>query len=235
MPPPTPTSVIDTERFLLGACIREGVGLPGNLRPYHFEEPALAQVANAVHRLATEGKGVDELTVNAFLAEIKGVYSPHQVNSLTAEVGFSVLNPTWADAIVRASRLREITRAAENIAYKAKAGEDPDYLRVSLAEMLAEDEPPAPAAKADRAAHTREIDTFEELKAYFTAKTPERPEIHGGFAMCHWNGSKAVEKRLKDELKVTIRCIPLDAKDEPGKCVVTGEPSLRRVLMAKAY
>ncbi|MEY3491922.1 MAG: hypothetical protein RL309_1050, partial [Verrucomicrobiota bacterium] len=40
---------------------------------------------------------------------------------------------------------------------------------------------------------------------------------------------------LKDELKVTIRCIPLDAKDEPGKCVVTGEPSPRRVVMAKAY
>jgi prolyl-tRNA synthetase len=90
-------------------------------------------------------------------------------------------------------------------------------------------------AKAHRAANTREIDTFEELKAYFTAKTPERPEIHGGFALCHWNGSKAVEKRLKEELKVTIRCIPLDAKDEPGKCVVTGEPSARRVVMAKAY
>ncbi|MEY3772147.1 MAG: hypothetical protein RL067_161, partial [Verrucomicrobiota bacterium] len=41
--------------------------------------------------------------------------------------------------------------------------------------------------------------------------------------------------RLKEELKVTIRCIPLDAKDEPGKCVVTGEPSARRVVMAKAY
>ena len=59
--------------------------------------------------------------------------------------------------------------------------------------------------------------------------------MHGGFAMCHWNGSKEVEKRLKDELKVTIRCIPLDAKEEPGKCVVTGEPSARRVVMAKAY
>jgi len=90
-------------------------------------------------------------------------------------------------------------------------------------------------AKAHRAAHTREIDTWDELKAYFTPKNPERPEIHGGFALCHWNGSKAVEKRLKEELKVTIRCIPLDAKEEPGRCVVTGEPSARRVVMAKAY
>jgi len=90
-------------------------------------------------------------------------------------------------------------------------------------------------AKAFRAANTREIDTWEDLKAYFTAKNPEHPEIHGGFALCHWNGTKEVEKRLKEELKVTIRCIPLDAKDEPGKCVVTGEPSARRVVMAKAY
>ena len=90
-------------------------------------------------------------------------------------------------------------------------------------------------AKAFRESHTRRIDTWEELKAFFTAANPERPEIHGGFALCHWNGSAEVEKRLKEELKVTIRCIPLGAPAEPGKCVVTGEPSPRRVVMAKAY
>jgi prolyl-tRNA synthetase len=90
-------------------------------------------------------------------------------------------------------------------------------------------------ARAFQAAHTKVIDTFEELKAYFAASNAERPEIHGGFALCHWNGSAEVEKRLKEELKVTIRCIPLNAKAEPGKCVVTGEPSPRRVVMAKAY
>ena len=160
MPPPTPTSVIDTERFLLGACIRDGVDLPGDLRPCHFEEPALAHVANAVHRLATEGKGVDELTVGAFLAEIRGGYSPHEVNSLTAEVGFSVLNPTWAEAIVKASKLRNISRSAEWIANAAKNGNDPDYLRVSLAEMLAEEEPPAQAAKADPSTEYFDLDAM---------------------------------------------------------------------------
>ena len=90
-------------------------------------------------------------------------------------------------------------------------------------------------ATADLALGTRRIDTWEELKAFFTAANPERPEIHGGFALCHWNGSAEVEKRLKEELKVTIRCIPLDAPAEAGKCVVTGEPSARRVVMAKAY
>jgi hypothetical protein len=160
MPPPTPTSVIDTERFLLGACIREGVDLPGNLRPCHFEEPALAQVANAVHRLATAGKGVDELTVSAFLAEIRGNYSTHEVNSLTAEVGFVALNPTWAEAIVKASKLRNITRSAEWIANAAKNGNDPDFLRVSLEEMLQEEETLAPAANADPSTEYFDLDAM---------------------------------------------------------------------------
>ncbi len=90
-------------------------------------------------------------------------------------------------------------------------------------------------AKAHRAEHTREINSWEELKEFFTPKNANDPEMHGGFALCHWNGSKEVEHRLKDELKVTIRCIALDAKEEAGKCVVTGEPSPRRVVMAKAY
>jgi hypothetical protein len=160
MPPPTPTSVIDTERFLLGACIREGVDLPGNLRPSHFEEPALAQVANAVHRLATAGKGVDELTVSAFLAEIRGGYSTHEVNSLTAEVGFVALNPTWAEAIVKASKLRNITRSAEWIANAAKNGNDPDFLRVSLEEMLQEEETLAPATTADPSTEYFDLDAM---------------------------------------------------------------------------
>ena len=90
-------------------------------------------------------------------------------------------------------------------------------------------------ARAFREANTRRIDTWDELKAWFTPRNSDRPEIHGGFALCHWNGSAEVEKRLKEELKVTIRCIPLGAPAEAGKCVVTGEPSARRVVMAKAY
>jgi prolyl-tRNA synthetase len=90
-------------------------------------------------------------------------------------------------------------------------------------------------ARAFQATHTRTIDSFDELKAWFSPANAERPEIHGGFALCHWNGTAEVEKRLKEELKVTIRCIPLDAPAESGKCIVTGEPSPRRVVMAKAY
>jgi prolyl-tRNA synthetase len=79
------------------------------------------------------------------------------------------------------------------------------------------------------------IDSKEEFYAYFTPQKSEKPEIHGGFALAHWNGSREVEEKIKDDLKVTIRCIPFDAPEEEGKCILTGEPSKRRVVWAKSY
>ena len=93
-------------------------------------------------------------------------------------------------------------------------------------------------ALAFRDAHTRVIETKEEFYDFFTPKNSAKPEIHGGFALAHWNGSAAVEERVKSDLKVTIRCIPFDDPanpPEPGRCVITGEPSPRRVLWAKSY
>ena len=93
-------------------------------------------------------------------------------------------------------------------------------------------------ALAFRDEHTRRIDTKEEFYDFFTPKNPAKPEIHGGFALAHWNGSREVEEQVKNGLKVTIRCIPFDDPANPpeaGKCVITGEPSVRRVLWAKSY
>jgi prolyl-tRNA synthetase len=86
-----------------------------------------------------------------------------------------------------------------------------------------------------RDANTVKIDTWEEFRGFFTAKNPEKPEIHGGFALAHWDGSREVEDQIKDELKVTIRCIPFNAPEEDGKCIRSGRPSKRRVVFAKAY
>ena len=60
-------------------------------------------------------------------------------------------------------------------------------------------------------------------------------ETKGGFIYAHWDGTPETEKRIKDETKATIRCIPLDNKKEDGVCMVTGKPSKERVLFAKAY
>jgi prolyl-tRNA synthetase len=82
--------------------------------------------------------------------------------------------------------------------------------------------------------NTRKIDNKEDFYAFFTPQNREKPEIHGGFALAHWNGSREIEEQIKNDLKVTIRVVPFgDA--EPGKCIFTGEPSPRRVVWAKAY
>ena len=89
-----------------------------------------------------------------------------------------------------------------------------------------------------RQAHTRTINSRDEFYDFFTPKDTQRPEIHGGFALAHWNGSPAVEERIKNDLKVTIRCIPFDDPahpPEPGTCILTGEASSQRVLWAKSY
>ena len=90
------------------------------------------------------------------------------------------------------------------------------------------------AALEMRQQHTRNIDSLEEFEAFFTPKNAEKPEIHGGFAMCHWVEDPAV-KPVLEKLKVTHRCIPLDAQPEAGTCIFTGKPSQQRVVFAKAY
>jgi prolyl-tRNA synthetase len=89
-----------------------------------------------------------------------------------------------------------------------------------------------------RDANTRTIDSKEEFYAFFTPKVSAKPEIHGGFALTHWDGSRAAEEQIKNDLKVTIRCIPFDDPANPpeaGTCPFTGNPSPRRVVWAKAY
>ncbi len=85
-----------------------------------------------------------------------------------------------------------------------------------------------------RTENTRDIDSLEEFKAYFTPKNGNKPEIHGGFAVCHFVDEPEIEKILKP-LKVTPRCIPLDQQDEPGKCIFTGKPTNKKAIFGKSY
>jgi prolyl-tRNA synthetase len=89
-------------------------------------------------------------------------------------------------------------------------------------------------ALALREANTRTIDNADEFREYFTPKDADKPEIHGGFAACHWAEDPAVDQLLAD-LKVTIRCLPSQGEQEPGKCIFTGRPSTGRAIFAKAY
>lgn len=86
-----------------------------------------------------------------------------------------------------------------------------------------------------RRENTIVIDDPNEFYKFFTPTNSDQPEIHGGFALSHWCGEVACEEKIKDELKVTIRCIPFDAKQEDGFCICCNKPSKRRVVFAKSY
>jgi prolyl-tRNA synthetase len=81
---------------------------------------------------------------------------------------------------------------------------------------------------------TCRIDDLGEFKEYFTPANPEKPEIHGGWASCHFTEGPEMAEQLKD-LKATVRCVPLDGEEEEGRCIFTGRPSKRRAIFAKAY
>jgi prolyl-tRNA synthetase len=90
-------------------------------------------------------------------------------------------------------------------------------------------------AKKFRDANTRVIESKKDFYDFFTPKNSAKPEIHGGFALAYWNGSREVEEQIKNDLKVTIRVVPLADSADAGECIFTGEPSARRVVWAKSY
>ncbi len=82
-------------------------------------------------------------------------------------------------------------------------------------------------AKTYRDEHITKVNTWDELI--------DTLENKGGFAYAHWDGTTETELEIKEKTKATIRCIPLDWPDESGACILTGKPSERRVLFARAY
>jgi prolyl-tRNA synthetase len=74
---------------------------------------------------------------------------------------------------------------------------------------------------------TTRVDSYDEFKKVLDEK--------GGFIEAHWDGMPETEAAIKEETKATIRCIPLDSKEESGTCIYSGKPSARRVLFARAY
>ena len=82
-------------------------------------------------------------------------------------------------------------------------------------------------ARTMREAKTYQADTYDEFKRILE-ETP-------GFVMAHWDGTPETEQKIKEETKATIRCIPLNNKQEEGNCIYSGKPSIQRVVFAKAY
>ena len=99
-----------------------------------------------------------------------------------------------------------------------------DYVRQLLDEIQANLFQQAVQYRAEHMTEVNDWKTFTEVL-----------EEKGGFASAHWDGTTETELEIKEKTKATIRCIPLDAKEEAGQCILTGKPSKGRVLFAKAY
>lgn len=78
-----------------------------------------------------------------------------------------------------------------------------------------------------RSEKTTEVNSWDEFLKVLEEK--------GGFVSAHWDGTTETEEKIKELTKATIRCIPLDQKEESGSCILTGKPSTGRVYFAKAY
>ena len=116
--------------------------------------------------------------------------------------------------MMRRDTLEKQTLPLEGIA--EKVAEELEDIQKSLYER-------ALKMRADR---TYKVDSYDEFK--------EKIE-NGGFFLCHWDGTTETEEKIKEDTKATIRCIPLDGEEEEGVCMVTGKPSKRRVIIARAY
>jgi prolyl-tRNA synthetase len=82
-------------------------------------------------------------------------------------------------------------------------------------------------ALAYRDEHISKANSWEEFEQLLDGK--------GGFVSAHWDGTGETEEKIKQKAKATIRCIPLNNPHEEGKCILTGKPSIQRVLFARAY
>jgi len=178
------------------------------------------------------------------LREIRYVDVPIEVEVDRRDLGGGVKNWEWIkkgvplrveigprdleSAKVTMSRRDQAMKMKESISmqeFVSHSAEVLDSIQRSLLER----------AKKFRDEHTRVIDSKDEFYDFFTPRDATKPEIHGGFALAHWDGSREVEEQIKNDLKVTIRVIPLDNSSESGKCIFTGKPSSCRVIWAKAY
>ena len=218
----------------------DGVILPPRIAPTHIvilpitpKEETRSKVLEACDRLATELRAKRFLDDVAIEVEIDrrdlggGVKNWDWIKKgvpLRVEIGPRDLEKNS----VTLSRRDQPVKNKESVPMGEFVARAPEILGSIQGSLYAR-------AKEFQDANTHVINSKTDFYDFFTAKNSSKPEIHGGFALAHWNGSREIEEQIKNDLKVTIRVIPVDDASEPGQCIFTGEPSNRRVIWAKSY
>lgn len=121
---------------------------------------------------------------------------------------------------------REVTAVRRDTGEKEKISWD--MIEVRVPEILDEIQKNLFArALAFREAHTYKAETFEEMERIFNEKI--------GFVEAYFAGTREDEKKIKEKLGITVRCFPLERKEERGKCFYTGKEGARLAIFAKSY
>src|SRR5881398_2654937 len=217
----------------------DGVVLPPRIAPTQIvilpitpKEEARAKVLEACDKLARQ------------IREMRYVDRPIEVEVDRRELGGGVKNWEWIKKGVplrveigpRDLEKNSVELSRRDQAAKAEESKPMEEFVARAPEILTSIQDALYArAKKFRDMNTRVINSKKEFYDFFTPKNPAKPEIHGGFALAHWSGSREIEEQIKNDLKVTIRVIPLDDSAEGGQCIFTGERSARRVIWAKSY
>ncbi len=81
-------------------------------------------------------------------------------------------------------------------------------------------------AEAERDRRTYRVDTWDEFVRRIEA---------GGFVVAPWDGTPETELAIKEKTKATVRLIPDEQPDRPGRCILTGRPARYQAVFARAY
>jgi prolyl-tRNA synthetase len=180
-----------------------------------------------------ESKAVIDEKANTLMAELKalGVRVKYDNND-NSRPGWKFAEHELKGVPVRiAMGLRDIENKVVELARrdtKEKSSVSIDGLSAYVVNLLAEIQQNIfNRALAFRNEHITNANNWDEFVKLLDEK--------GGFIAAHWDGTSETEEKIKEQTKATIRCIPLNNTQEPGVCILSGNPSTQRVLFARAY
>ena len=215
---------------LIGALIMshsddKGLVLPPKLAPYQVVivpiykgDEQLAQISAVVNKMkkAMEAKGISVKYDNRDNQRPGWKFAEYELKGVPIRIAIGARDlENGTVEVARRDTLEKETLQQADIENKI------EHLLSQIQENLYQ------KALAMREMKTYSADTFDDFKRILE-ETP-------GFIMAHWDGTSETEQKIKDETKATIRCIPIDNKQESGKCIYSGKPSTQRVVFARAY
>jgi prolyl-tRNA synthetase len=215
---------------LMGALIMthsddQGLVLPPNLAPYHVVIVPIYKSEDQLNAISTVA---DTMMTSLRAKNISVKYDNRTTQRPGAKFAQYELQGVPLRIAIGPNDLENGTVELARRDTLSKETIDLEELQSKVTQLIAEiqDALYVKALKF-RDQHITLVDDFEAFKATLETK--------GGFVSAHWDGSEETEQKIKELTKASIRCIPMDASREEGKCVFSGAPSKQRVLFAKAY